>query len=35
VEGRLTDPADTEYGLREFAFVDVDGTQHLVGSRLA
>lgn len=35
LEGRLTDPADTEYGLREFAFVDVDGTQHLVGSRSA
>ncbi|PPK64716.1 VOC family protein [Actinokineospora auranticolor] len=33
VEGRLTAPQDTDYGLREFAFVDVDGTLHRVGSR--
>lgn len=30
---RLTDPADTGYGLREFALVDEDGTLHRVGSR--
>lgn len=34
VEGKLTDPADAEHGLREFTFVDVDGTQHFVGSPL-
>ena len=33
VEGRLGAPHDTPYGLREFAFVDVDGTLHRVGSR--
>jgi hypothetical protein len=33
VEGRLGNPVDTEYGMREFAFVDVDGTLHRVGSR--
>jgi hypothetical protein len=33
VEGRLGDVIDTEYGMREFAFVDVDGTLHRVGSR--
>ncbi len=33
VEGRLTTVADTDYGMREFAFVDVDGTLHRVGSR--
>ena len=27
------EPFDTEYGLREFAYVDVDGTLHRVGSR--
>jgi hypothetical protein len=32
VGGRLTKPADTPYGLREFAFVDDDGTAHRVGS---
>ncbi|GGM57579.1 hypothetical protein GCM10011608_48070 [Micromonospora sonchi] len=32
VEGRLGDPRDTPYGLREFAFVDPDGTLHRVGS---
>jgi catechol 2,3-dioxygenase-like lactoylglutathione lyase family enzyme len=34
VEGRLTEPADTPYGLREFAYVDPDGTLHRVGSPL-
>ena len=34
VEGRFHEPFDAEYGLREFAFVDVDGTLHRVGSRL-
>lgn len=33
--GRLTDPGDTPYGLREFAYVDPDGTLHRVGSRLS
>jgi hypothetical protein len=32
VEGRLTRLHDTPYGLREFAFVDIDGTAHRVGS---
>ncbi|MFD8598190.1 bleomycin resistance protein [Kitasatospora sp. NPDC059646] len=32
VPGRLTDPADTPYGLREFGYVDPDGTLHRVGS---
>jgi catechol 2,3-dioxygenase-like lactoylglutathione lyase family enzyme len=35
VAGRLHDPTDTDYGLREFAFVDADGTLHRVGSPLA
>ena len=35
VDGRLTEPTDTPYGLREFAFVDTDGTLHRVGSPLA
>lgn len=30
--GRLTTPEDTDYGLREFAYVDPDGTLHRVGS---
>ncbi len=34
VEGRFTALEDTDYGLREFAFVDVEGTLHRVGSRL-
>jgi hypothetical protein len=34
VEGRLTSVADTAYGLREFAYVDPDGTLHRVGSPL-
>lgn len=32
--GRLTPPHDTPYGLREFAYVDPDGTLHRVGSPL-
>lgn len=32
VEGRFTAPGDTDYGLREFGFVDADGTLHRVGS---
>ena len=35
VEGRLTDPGNTGYGLREFGYVDSDGTLHRVGSPLA
>ncbi len=34
VEGRLGEPRDTPYGLREFAYVDPDGTLHRVGSPL-
>jgi hypothetical protein len=34
VEGRLTPVSDTPYGLREFAYVDPDGTLHRVGSPL-
>lgn len=32
--GRLTPPHDTPYGLREFAYVDPDGTLHRIGSPL-
>jgi hypothetical protein len=32
VPGRLGEPHDTEYGSREFAYVDPDGTLHRVGS---
>ncbi|MCW8382142.1 bleomycin resistance protein [Streptomyces justiciae] len=35
VEGRFTQPADTPYELREFTYVDLDGTAHRVGSPLA
>ena len=35
VDGRLTEPTDTDYRLREFAFIDVDGTLHRVGSAIA
>lgn len=35
VAGRFTDLHDTPYRLREFAFVDDDGTAHRVGSPLA
>lgn len=34
VDGRLSPPHDTPYGLREFAYVDPDGTLHRVGSPL-
>jgi catechol 2,3-dioxygenase-like lactoylglutathione lyase family enzyme len=33
VEGRLGETRNTEYGMREFAFVDADGTLHRVGSK--
>jgi hypothetical protein len=32
LDGRLIAPQDTAYGLREFAYVDPDGTLHRVGS---
>jgi catechol 2,3-dioxygenase-like lactoylglutathione lyase family enzyme len=32
--GRLLEPFDTPYRLREFAYVDPDGTAHRVGSPL-
>ncbi|MFF4036152.1 bleomycin resistance protein [Streptomyces sviceus] len=32
VEGRFSEPTDTPYGLREFTYVDADGTAHRVGS---
>jgi len=32
--GRLGQPSDTEYGLREFGYVDPDGTLHRVGSAI-
>jgi hypothetical protein len=32
LEGRLIAPCDTPYGLREFAYVDPDGTAHRIGS---
>jgi hypothetical protein len=35
VEGRLRELFDTPYGLREFAYVDPDGTLHRAGSRLS
>ncbi len=35
VEGRFTELEDTGYGMREFAFVDADGTLHRVGSWIA
>jgi catechol 2,3-dioxygenase-like lactoylglutathione lyase family enzyme len=34
VGGRLTQPSDTGWGLREFTYVDPDGTLHRVGSPL-
>jgi hypothetical protein len=34
VEGRLGEARNTEYGMREFSFVDSDGTLHRVGSKL-
>ena len=35
VKGRFRAPHDTDYGMREFAFIDRDGTAHRVGSPLA
>jgi len=35
LDGRFSQPSDTPYGLREFAYIDPDGTQHRVGSPLA
>ena len=35
VKGRFIAPHDTEYGLREFAFVDRERTAHRVGSPLS
>ncbi len=34
VPGRFTEPADTDYQLREFAYIDPEGTLHRVGSPL-
>ncbi len=34
VEGRFHPPEDTEYGLREFGYVDADGNLFRVGSEL-
>ncbi|HSS22919.1 MAG TPA: VOC family protein [Mycobacterium sp.] len=34
LEGRLIAPHDTPYGLREFVYVDPDGTAHRIGSLL-
>lgn len=34
VDGRFGEPTDTEYGMREFGYVDPDGTLHRVGSPL-
>lgn len=34
VGGRFVEPFDTPYKLREFAYVDPDGTAHRVGSPL-
>ena len=34
VDGRMGEAFDAEYGLREFAYVDPDGTLHRVGSPL-
>lgn len=35
VEGRFVEPTDRPYELREFAYVDPDGTAHRVGSPTA
>ena len=35
LDGRLIAPNDRPYGLREFAYIDPDGTAHRVGSPLA
>lgn len=34
LDGRFVEPFDTRYGLREFVYVDPDGTAHRVGSPL-
>ena len=34
VEGRFGKVGDTEYGLREFRYIDLDGTHHRLGSPL-
>jgi Glyoxalase/Bleomycin resistance protein/Dioxygenase superfamily len=34
LDGRLSAPDDRPYGLREFAYIDPDGTAHRVGSPL-
>ena len=34
VDGELNPPFDTDYGLREFGYVDPDGNLHRVGSPL-
>jgi hypothetical protein len=34
VEGRVGEIRNTDYGMREFGFVDMDGTLHRVGSKL-
>jgi hypothetical protein len=34
IEGRVGEVRDTDYGMREFSFVDTDGTLHRVGSKL-
>lgn len=34
VEGRFVEPRDMEWGMREFAYVDPDGTLHRVGTPL-
>jgi hypothetical protein len=34
VEGRLGETRSTDYGMREFGFVDSGGTLHRVGSKL-
>ncbi len=35
IAGRLVPPVDTDYGLREFAHIDIDGNLIRVGSPLA
>jgi hypothetical protein len=35
VEGRFGEVRETDYGMREFGYVDPDGTLHRVGSRLS
>ncbi|WP_328472472.1 VOC family protein [Actinoplanes sp. NBC_00393] len=35
VDSRVGEPRDTPWGLREFAYVDPDGTLHRVGSPLS